>query len=213
MLGRLRTPICRGKMKKIFTFTISVILCGALSGSTISATLRESIPAAGSINDFSVNYSISQPVVEDIARGNLPGFVGQIPDQENLAIDLYIYGQPSQEVDAYIQANRQVNIVVRAAKHSLADLQRGADVLGSMVKNSEITGGVKLKSFQIESNGSGISIGYDGAGISPSQDWIKDLESKLGVTVLAFRDSENIRELGSSTELVADLPASQNKLQ
>jgi hypothetical protein len=187
----------RGKMKKFLTFVLATTLCAALSGSVMAKKYQEGPSALGSAQDFTENYSITQPIVEEIATGSLPGFVGQIPDQENLAIDLFIHGEPSEQINDFIATRQQVKITVRAAKHSLNDLENAADVLGLMVKKSEITGGINLKSFQIEPDGSGISIGFDASGSAPSKDWVNNLEVKLGVTVITFIDRENIRELNS----------------
>lgn len=187
-------------MKKPTNLAIALsalIFCGTLSGSATASVGPDTSLEASASPDFSPNYSVTQPVAEEIALGNLPGYVGQIPDQEHLAIDLYIYGEPSEEVQQFIESHREVTIKIRAAKHSLVDLEHGNSVLGSMVKNSQIAGGVKLKSFQIEANGSGISIGFDRSGSTPDESWVRNLELKLGVTVLTFLDKENIRELSS----------------
>ena len=131
-------------------------------------------------------------IVDDVLELDVPEYVGMKVDEEEVSVDIWISSEPSKELFGFVQrfdvrGKDQPLVRLHRAPFTLNKLTEASSKIESLVRNSQIDGGVVLSSFGPRQDGKGIDLTVDFSSVTPDSTWISNLERHIGVPV--FVDS------------------------
>ncbi len=142
-------------------------------------------------------YDKVQEIVDDVLKLDVPEYVGMKNDDTEVSVDIWISSEPSKELWAFMQGfdvrgKDQPLVRLHRSPYTLKKLKEAQKKLESMVKNSQIGGGVVLSLLGTNTRGKGLDISLDVSSATPDEQWISNLEEQLGVPVLINPEKTDI---------------------
>jgi hypothetical protein len=142
-------------------------------------------------------YNKVQKIVADFIKLDVPEYVGMEIDDTEVSLDIWISSEPIKELLAFMQGfdvsgKDQPLVRLHRSPYTLKNLKEAQKKLESMVKNSQIGGGVVLSLLGTNTRGKGLDISLDVSSATPDEQWISNLEEQLGVPVLINPEKTDI---------------------
>ena len=136
-------------------------------------------------------------IVDDVLELDVPEYVGMKVDEEEVSVDIWISSEPSKELFGFVQrfdvrGKDQPVVRLHRSPFTLKKLKEAQKKLESLVKNSQIGGGVVLSTLGTNPEGKGIDISLDVSSSTPDEQWISNLERSLGVPVFVNPEKTDI---------------------
>lgn len=150
------------------------------------------------VNQLQIDkHNAVQKIVDDVLDLDVPEYVSMKVDEQEVSVDIWISSEPSEELFGYMQrydvrGKDQPVVRLHRSPFTLKKLKDAQKKLESLVKNSQIGGGVVLSLIGTNPEGKGLDISLDVSSSTPDEQWISNLEQSLGVPVFVDPEKTDI---------------------
>jgi hypothetical protein len=161
---------------------VAILSVGTPSHS--STAVEEHFPENSNTAEvLSPEYKATQALLNEIINSRFPEYVGMIPFQEEMRIELYIFGLPSQALLKLIEANEKVNVNLRQASYSLNELKKAQAEVTALFEVGDIPSDLVLKFNHKNDDGSGLTLTFKDELSESGLKWVGQLERDLEVHI------------------------------
>ncbi len=188
-------------MNKMTWKTLMLVAILSFGTSIHSSTaVEEHFPEdSNSAEVLSPEYKSTQALLNEIINSRFPEYVGMIPFQEEMRVELYIFGLPSEALLKLIEANEQVNVNLSQARYSLNQLKKAQAEVTALFEAGKIPSDVVLKFNHKNDDGSGLTLTFEDKLSESGTKWVGQLEKDLDVHIDVEVNGEDFYLAGSRT--------------